>query len=480
MREVPVLARWFQLAVWNTSLLTTNASVQMSHAADLLLVVFIFEWAMWSLLFNSVIYFRPLHLGWLSPGAAGLGLLFAWAVFVWEKSVITADLPSSRLRRAMPHSLRPAAWRKVTALGTRCALIIASAMATAQSLELFIFNGAIENRLRDESVLAESIRQAESQAHDRAQTAFKSLGAVEQTLQGAEVAQAKTTASSEFEVAKSQLEAANSAKQLAQDRLNAADNNYAFWDREFQARQRAANSAPADLQIATRLAANDAATRRDSAAEILRTRRTVLDGASRRLSDAQAVVNAAASKKTDTSNRFQKAVEAERAIEDSRSKEHQAAADRRKAWLDTLQAAKYGSELNNPTASGAATAFAWKEADFLDRLRILSDLTEGIPPQWPFASDDLRKSAVQLFQIPDPGASQNAVADSARQASLFQTAYLLSYIVALIIPLLALGFKLVLIGPELEAYYSCWSQARSGNVEALRVLNAQGFDLDDL
>ena len=476
--SVPGLARLLKLAVWDTSLLTRSASTQMAHAAELLVIVFLFEWAMWTLLFNTVLYLRPLHVGAMTPGAAALGLLFAWAVIVWESSVVTADLPSMRTQRLMPQALRRGYLRKPVALGGRFVLVLASAFATAQALELFVFNGAIENRLKEETVLAEALLQAGDQQDDLKAAAGKSRADVQADLEGTIEGKERAEAATSLEAARERVKQAEAAQIGATTRRNAASSAFSNARSRHHALRTKAALAPPASRPQAEADRDRAETMQRNASIALANARSTLELANEEVADATAALASATDRLSAATTVHDRLVDGALEKVEEKTVVHKTAGADRKEWLNAIQRARYDT-IPRPRGQAVPATFSWKEADFLDRLKILSDLTAGRPPRWPPSDHDQRAKAIDLFGLPNHSTGDRSQ-EKTDEAWMLWQAYLISFVVALIIPLLALGFKVVLIGPELEAYYSCWSQARAGNPDALAVLSAQGFDLEAL
>jgi hypothetical protein len=492
---VPRLARFFRLDTWGSSLLTRSAVNQMGYAADLLLVVFVFELGMWTLLFNSMVYAAPLHFGLKTPIAAGIAFLFAYAVLVWEKSVITADLPSNQLRKRMPKGQRPKGWVKPLVLLGRMSMIGLSIYANAKSLDLFMFNGAIEQRLKEESVLQEAIQQAEDQAAG-IEKQDRQVAAVDKAMTGSTVEQDKKTTAAEQAAARAQelkdealLTAAND--RLAQTRIRLATAG----ERVIQ-RQRQLSAEPRNSANFEAIAASLEAARSDQRS--LATAVGIIEGTLpglRRTADKSDHDRTEADRSADAALKsYNDERKRQEALESARAAAIALTVVQRKEWLVVLQGAPYGSAQTRPSfgigppavsgqaatnaAASARSPFQWKTADFLDRLRILNHLMEGTPPRWPITDAATRERAIKLFQVPS-GDTDVAKTQREAEAGLFRSANWMALIIAGLIPMLALGFKLLLIGPELDAYYSCWSQARHGNIEALDILHSQGFDIDE-
>jgi hypothetical protein len=149
-----------------------------------------------------------------------------------------------------------------------------------------------------------------------------------------------------------------------------------------------------------------------------------------------------------------------------------------KDWVRATQNVTPGKTLVNRRTGRSLPP---KAADFTDRLRALSDLREGLPPMWPSVSDTVVSTAVERFGVEPPAGTADPKIQERRQgaARLFGWTYRIAFIIAAVIPLLTLAFKLMM-SQELITYYSVRAQARAGNPEAILALQARGISLESL
>lgn len=132
------------LDVYGENLLTRRASVEMKSAALILLVIFLFDLGAWSLLFNTLLHSELLAIdGWSVLAGSG-GLLFASAVILYERQFFTTDVWEG--------------WRSVyRPMAVRLLVIFASALVTAQPVELLFFKEAIAQRAHEEGIRREVV-----------------------------------------------------------------------------------------------------------------------------------------------------------------------------------------------------------------------------------------------------------------------------------------------------------------------------------
>ena len=160
------LARRMHLDGWGDFLLGRRVAYEMGTAACILLVVLLFELLAWSLLFNVLVHSARWTVSPRTFLAFLLAAIFGGGVFLFERSFITADLGE-----------RPA--KKVLAYLLRLVVIFGSCVATSQPVELLVFGGAIETRLRDENALAEAVRLVDPRQKYEAAAAEKSASEIE-------------------------------------------------------------------------------------------------------------------------------------------------------------------------------------------------------------------------------------------------------------------------------------------------------------
>src|SRR3954468_11528589 len=80
------LARLMGLHLYSNVLLTKKVRTEMNFAAGLLLLVSLFEWLLWTLLFNGIYSSNIYNLGGPEPiFAAFTALFFGFAVFWFER-----------------------------------------------------------------------------------------------------------------------------------------------------------------------------------------------------------------------------------------------------------------------------------------------------------------------------------------------------------------------------------------------------------
>ena len=125
------LARLMGLHLYSNVLLTKKVRTEMNFAAGLLLLVSLFEWLLWTLLFNGIYSSDIYNLGITSVLAALTALFFGFAVFWFERQMLTSSEKG---------------WKPRAAMGSRFLYICIAALITSQTFELMLFHKPIQER----------------------------------------------------------------------------------------------------------------------------------------------------------------------------------------------------------------------------------------------------------------------------------------------------------------------------------------------
>ena len=131
------LARKMGLHLYSNVLLTQKVRTEMNFAAGLLLLVSLFEWLLWTLLFNGIYSSNIYNLDVTTILAALTALFFGFAVFWFERQMLTSSEKGRRF------------W---AALGLRLVYITVAAVITSQTFELMLFQKPILERAREEAI----------------------------------------------------------------------------------------------------------------------------------------------------------------------------------------------------------------------------------------------------------------------------------------------------------------------------------------
>jgi hypothetical protein len=131
------LARRMGLHLYSNVLLTKKVRTEMNFAAGLLLLVSVFEWLLWTLLFNGIYNSDIFNLGLTTIPAVLTGIFFGFAVFWFERQMLTT---SGR------------GWMPGFAMFFRLVYIGFAALITSQTFELMLFQKPIHERAREEAI----------------------------------------------------------------------------------------------------------------------------------------------------------------------------------------------------------------------------------------------------------------------------------------------------------------------------------------
>jgi hypothetical protein len=459
------LARCMSLDGWGEFLLGRRVAYELGAAACILLVVLLFELLAWSLLFNVLVHSARWTVSPRTLLACLLAAVFGGGVFLFERSFITADLGE-----------RPA--KKLLAYVLRLAVIAGSCIATSQPVELLVFGGAIETRLRDENALAEAVRLVDDRKKDDSEAAGKPPGEIEKILNGTRLATTRDDDKTALDDAGTQQIAANN--QLQRDRDSVAARVAEVARRRLNLDRLRGQLARADpeAQAALGAAAGEAEAQLTAARSRLQGARDAQAASERRLSEAKAQLESAEKRFSKAEELYRNGVDRLIKKDDDLKKAAQDDRAELQAWMHNVENAVPGEDIPRPKTN---TWLKHKAADFTERLRVLADLKEARPPQWPPAERRSIDEAATLFHLESPYAKEDTALQLRRRYArdLFRLTYWIAFIIAAVIPLLTLAFKLM-SSEELRTYYSAKAQALAGNPEAIRALTARGVHLEDL
>lgn len=470
------MARKFRLDSWGRSLLTRPAARSLGTAAKFIALVTVWEWLMWTLLFSFVLSGEPGKMGWHTPIAMLLASIVAKTIFLYECEIVVYDskprADRSYLRKLIENP----------GLVWRAAIVAVSAIATWVPVELYVFRTAIERRLVEETALAEGITYLRGQKDllSLSQAGSADVAANAQTTV-APVAADLTASEAGLKQEENILALATTAKERADgvvERRTRAVTNLSAEEKRKQIQideLRGENRDPERLALERERAGLRA--RRETEQERLLEARRLLAEAREELERAR-----------QSRDNATKTVDVRRKARDDfyeiRRKEASERADAagktansNRAFVNSLRRARYGEPLKGPTDHSVR----WVDADLFSRLEIVAALFSGRPPRWPLATTiEDQRAVAEEFELPSPGEAEAGAKSTA--TDLFWSYVLLSVtalMAAVFIPLLVLGFKVFLISPELERYYSAKWQRAAGSPDALRQPRPPGAKLDD-
>jgi hypothetical protein len=405
------LARLYRLHTYGKSLLTRPAAFELRFVAAMLSIIFLFDFAAWTLFWNMIFYGGRIALGLYTPLAMLFAFLIATMVVLYERGFMVSDL--SRMFRSFGATLKLGA-----AILLRILVIAVSAYVTAQPVEIVAFGGDIQNRIHDESILREAV----SRLRDLQKAEADSHGAtgLEGTVEKAGLDKAETLLSN----ARGEEGTIRAALEIA---------------------KRGEQAAAAGLQRAQ--AAYGSARDKGAAARRISAARSRLENARREVTDAEGRLQAF---KVTVAGAVDEKTSAEAKVIDLQA-HGKKAAERVRNWLVQLKNELAGSELKTENNGGPDKfTFRDREYDFFQRQSVIDDLYYGRPPRWKDASESDKIEIIKNFGF---GESQEESQRRVIEAHTFAKSYWAVFLVAFILPLLVLAYKL-LFPKDLSNYYS--------------------------
>jgi hypothetical protein len=442
--------------------------LELKFVSVLLLVIFAFDLATWSLLFNSLFHAsaKIFDRDGLTVLAILSALMVATAVTIFERQFFCADITT--------HWVRGGA-----AFLVRLGVIAASAFVTAQPVELLTFHGPIARRSHEEAVLREVVSR-ETQVKEEEDKAAKA----QREKENAGVSVKNTSAGSEFQTAVSATTAAEGRANAAIVALQQSLANITAYQQRVSDAQTRIDLRRAGLEQQRARGVDTTA-----AQELLSAAQREKSYWQRLLEDARAQAarnrdlvketgqQASDSRAAETPFRIRRDQE-EKRIRDEHQTDQALAEKRRndlRTYVDDVK--KFGLTRNVESrlahdGAGAPQPFRYhyESGDVFQQLEILEDLKQGRPARWPMIDAQTRSKLAATYALDDPAVvTAEELARRADSAALYQHAYKIAFIIALVIPVLVMATKILLAG-ELAAYYSLHRQAESGNPDAIAVV----------
>lgn len=432
------LAQLLGLDVWETSLLARPARLEMEAAAIVLVLVFLFELGAWTTLFHLVLF--GFDVGLVSALALVPGAVFSAATLMFERSLVCLD----------PDTVSP---RRAVGVCIRGAVIVGSSLITAQPLELLVFRADIDQHLKDEAVYREAI----------AELARSSALTVDPPVPGAAVVPgaAEPVGDSPLSIAQARVEERRLALETAKGELRRAKSAA---DRAAATQSNAAGRLAglrADPGADVRALAEAEAALAKATTTSAHARR-VLEDADRGVQLADAALDEARRGEEVATGKAQEASTAEATRSDTE-------ADEGRDWIRAVAEAAPGEVLEHPRTK---RPFQPHVQSMLRRALAMHELITNQPATWPEGTPaEWSGFAVRHFGLPDPAPVAGSPRGAKRAWSyLLSSALLLA--VGMVVPLMTLAFKLMM-GDELQAYYSCAAQEAAGNLTARAVRRAR-------
>ncbi|MCP4661611.1 MAG: DUF4407 domain-containing protein [bacterium] len=475
------LVRLFRLDVFGDHLLTRRARIELGATAFLLVLVFLFDLAAWTLLFNAIFQRGLLIITPLTTAALFAGLLLATTVLIYERQFLTADTWGG--------------WRKVLpAMLLRAVVLVIAALVTAQPVELLIFTGPVNRRVHDEGIRAEAAKRLRELRETQ-----QDLERHQQSVRQVDEDLNMSFEREEYDQTRTQLtETRDLVEQLQQD-LAAAERNRDSWRGSLSTwRERLRQR-----QGALRQAVNQARPYHGQqvvpeegrrALEAETNARNAVNQAERNVNYSQSQYNTFSAQVTTLTEELQLASQRQQRLETENTENRERLVGRRselevqrrgdlagaeseidriRLWITRVdRQARPGvpvyekdtTQEENDAAGGYQ--YIHPSYDFFEQLRVLNNLRRTETPRWRGVSEDERAEIGDQFGLRDISAESQALWEQFQEdAALFNFSYWVVYIIALIIPLLIIAVKL-LLSEELKAYFSAAHQNAVGNPEA--------------
>lgn len=403
------LARLYRLHVYGKSLLTRSAAFELRFIAVMLTIIFLFDFAAWSLFWDMVFYNGRIEVGFLTPLALFLACLIALMIVIYERGFMVTDL-SQLFRRWKPTV------RLLSAITLRVVVIAVAAYVTAQPVEIVTFRGQIENRIHETGVRREAVSRLRDLQKAEAGSRLDGLGGTSQIKDLDDANNVLKNVRQEEGRLKGALANAKGAEQNAVGSLKRAQAAYA----------RAQNKQAAAARISAAAGRVETARQRvsDAAAEV--------EGHKTTVEDAKGDRGAAVTK-------------VEGLLNDARGQ-----ADRTRDWLVQLRHEPFSLDLKKENRQGGDWTYRDEDYDLFQRQAVIDDLYHGRPPRWKDASEQDKGEIGQKFGF---GESQEELERRAIEATTFQKSYWAVFLVAFMLPLLVMAYKL-LLPKAITNYYS--------------------------
>lgn len=408
------LARLYRLNVYGKSLLTRSAAFELRFIAVMLTIIFLFDWAAWSLFWDMVFYNGRIEVGFFTPLALFLAALIALMIVIYERGFMVTDL--SQLFNGWGITLR-----LLSAILLRIVVIAVAAYITAQPVEIVTFRGQIENRIHETGVRREAVSRLRDLQKAEASSLLEGLAGTSQKKELDDADEVLKNARAEEARLKGELANAQRVEQGALASLKRAQAAYS------QSRNKQA-----------------AAARINSAAARLETARQKVTDASANVEGHKTTVENA---KNDRGTAVTKVEGLQNQGRDQ--------ADRVRDWLVQLRHEPFSLDVTKESRQGGDWTYRDEDYDLFQRQAVIDDLYNGRSPRWKDASEQDKTEIGQKFGF---GESQEELDRRAIEATTFQKSYWAVFLVAFVLPLLVMAYKL-LLPKAITDYYSAEMQS---------------------
>jgi hypothetical protein len=379
----------------------------------MLTIIFLFDWAAWTLFWDMVFYNGRIEFGFFTPLATFLAALIALMIVIYERGFMVTDL--SQLFKGWGITLR-----LLSAIMLRIVVIAVAAYITAQPVEIVTFRGQIENRIHETGIRREAVSRLRDLQKAEASSRLEGLAGTSQIKELNDADDVLKNVRQEEARLKGELANAQKAEQSAAATLN---------------RARAAYSQSRNKQAA--------AARISWASGRLETARQKVAEASAQVEGHKTTVENA---KTDRGEAITKV--------EGLQNEGRDQADRVRDWLVQLRNEPFSLKELTEKRQGGGWTYRDEDYDLFQRQAVIDDLYYGRPPRWKEASEQDKTEIGQKFGF---GESQEEIERRAIEATTFRKSYWGVFLVAFVLPLLVMAYKL-LLPKAITDYYSAEMQ----------------------
>lgn len=469
------LVWFFMLDVYGPSGLSERARIGLRRGALLLAIVLGFDLLAWTVFFNLVFHQGNFALSGLSLLAVVLASMLSAVTVLFEANLFTTDLtPIGKLYRRSHADGQPRAPGEAIGLlagiGGRLIIIFGAAFLTAMPLHVLLFDGPIRERALEEQAQERALLLVRAYL-DEQDTMTRIVGGPAEDPSvnaGVPVERAmidnKRDATDEkvkqakAELAKAQQAVEDATKKVArlnQEIRRARDNSRMFAQRAKRGRDPITDEAVSPDQIATwRSASGYHATRANNKREELAVAEVEVEEKRTLRDRAQASLQAATSEADDVKRSTTEEIKRIVGTKQGTMKE----------IIDFINAIRTSSPngYQEIVSSGGNYTYRFNAPPFFERLRMLDDLTEGLPPRWPTGTpspEEIDLLDAQLH-MDHPDALDYEV--ELRESERLWTMWWATLAVGMIIPVIAFLFKLM-IPKDLKDYYRPSFQFRQLN-----------------
>jgi hypothetical protein len=455
------IAALYRLYSYGNAGLSPLVRAEIERAALALTAVFLFDLGAWTLIWNAVFHRGEMMADRMTWIAAGMALIFACIVLSFEQGVVTTDWTRPGLK----------AWlKRWGTLILRLCVIVASAIATSQSVEVLVFAHDIADRVHQERVWEEIISRALQ--FQRLDDATRGEGEAKGYTEGRLQSQQKLESAL--------ADAALTAHQIETVRADVAKARAGLpaLQRQLNDKQNAARQAKAKLDdAAARMGATPSAASSNPLIAALTREYNIADQQVRAARAAIADANNRISRGESEIARLGGDLVAKQAIGAARQQEQGERAQEWKGFQATLVQRRdalqhwivrvANSSPEDKEIQEGDFVYRERPYSFAEQLRVLDDLYTGRPAQRRNLLSIRQDLLTGVLNLEDPNRQDQAMSgDRVARATVVRRLYVGLFVLSMFVPCMGVLFKLTM-HPQLTEYYSAEWQANNGHLYAM-------------